>query len=625
MIQRQHTGTRERAGAVLQRSDGPRSSPLQAAAPHAGRRRHIRWSTNEPSDFLERDLIAQHDVFISYRRDLGAHFATAVRSALEQAGLNVALDVEQLKAGAQFLPQLRKMIAASRHFVLLLTKGSLDRMNELNDVSADEVATAYAHGRHVVVIYDDPKALPTKHTVVPDNLRLLLGEHMLSYDFKRARVSIGDLLAALQADSKSKQEEAHAAFARIDATALDPAFQAWQTEYLYQTYAPAARAHGWDKSGQFFPIIHGQRYPLVCFDAADPAAAFSHPLLKPALTVRTARELPSLVVDPEAVVPDWVASSALQRRYFEILSYARRVRRWNMRGFALSALRLDDAGRVIGFDARICTYGENCLTSHVLGYDLLDGWLRGEPGKLQLSRPGLEVVLRNDGEDFMPLISVQAIVAYRDDDGQWRVITMERSGELAGAAGFWQFPPAGGFEIFGTEGEDEQYVRQQFDIRMALMREFLEEIYGDVEMACEAPKGSSSEQEGAQGYRLLLKALRSGLAHIHFLGVVTELVSLRPEFSFLIVLDDIEHFRDIRYDHHDVSGVTTHSQWLKARSETLRLHKTPIGDLAEMFAPGRKWHGSSMGLLHLLAEASCRPDGWLRKAYPDFPAISLEV
>ena len=162
-------------------------------------------------------------------------------------------------------------------------------------------------------------------------------------------------------------------------------------------------------------------------------------------------------------------------------------------------------------------------------------------------------------------------------------------------------PPAGGFEIFGTEIEDEDYVRQQFDIRMALMREFLEEIFGDVEMACEAPKGGSSEQEGAEGYRMLLKALRSGKARIHFLGVVTELGSLRPEFSFLIVLDDIEYFRDLRYEHTLPSGEVAKAQWLMARSETRRLQKSQLANLDGLFSTTRKWHSSSIGMLLLLA------------------------
>ena len=569
-------------------------------------------------------MTPKHDVFISYRRDFGSHFATAVRSALESSGLDVALDVDLLKGGRQFLPQLVEMIAASRHFVLLLTPGSLARMNDPADVSAIEVATAYANRCHVVVVFDDKAARPDRMTTLPDHIKGLVDEHMIFYEHLHARGSVQNLLEALEADSKSKQREAVTEFDRIDAVARDPEFQAWQTAFLYSLYAPSAAALRWDSTGMFFPSVKGQRYPVVCFEAALNIEPFTHSQLAPGLCTRHAQELPKLVVDPEASIPSWACDVSLRRRYFELLSYAQRVSRWNMRGFALSSLRLDDAFRVTGFDARICTYGENCLTSHVLGYDMLDSWMRNRPGQLQLPRPGLEAVLHTNGEEFLPLISVQAIVAYRDDENEWRVLTMERSGDLASASGFWQFPPAGGFEIFGTEIEDEDYVRQQFDIRMALMREFMEEIFGDVEMACEAPKGGNSEQEGAEGYRKLLKALRSDQACIHFLGVVTELVSMRPEFSFLIVLNDIEYFRDLRYEHTLPSGEVAKAQWLMARNETRRLQKSQLANLDSLFSTTRKWHSSSVGMLLLLARESCRSDSWLRTRYPDFPELVLE-
>jgi hypothetical protein len=565
----------------------------------------------------------RHDVFISYRRDLGAHFATGVRSALERAGLDVALDVDILKGGLQFLPQLKRSIESSRHFVLLLTVGSLARMNEPDDVSAIEVATAYASGCHVLVLFDDKAARPGKTTVLPAEIRQLLDGHMILYEHLLAKASIQHLLEALEADSKSRQHQAITEFHRIDAAVQDPAFQKWQTNYLHELYTPAAESLGLTTSGLFFPLVRGQLYPVMCFEGPLDGAPFTHGQLSPHLQSRQARELPKLLVDPDAEIPAWASENPLRRKYFELLSYAQRVRRWNMRGFALAALRIDATGRVAGFDARICTYGENCLTSHVLGFDLLESWRQDKPGQLELPRPALDAVLHNPGDNFLPLISVQAIVAYRDEDGTWRAITMERSGNLAAAAGFWQFPPAGGFEIFGSEEDDEDYVRQQFDMRMALMREFLEEIFGDVEMACEAPEGSGSEQEGAEGYRLLLKTLRSGQATIHFLGVVTELVSMRPEFSFLIVINDIDYFRDLRYSHSLPTGEIAKAQWLMARSETRRLNTSSLGDLDGLFAVSRKWHSSSVGMLVLLSRASRIKDGWLRTRYPDFPELSL--
>ena len=66
------------------------------------------------------------DVFISYRRLNGSELGTLIKTMLEEKNYTVFLDVETLAAGV-FSEYLLNNIRMSKHFVILLTEGSLDR------------------------------------------------------------------------------------------------------------------------------------------------------------------------------------------------------------------------------------------------------------------------------------------------------------------------------------------------------------------------------------------------------------------------------------------------------------------------------------------------------------------
>jgi len=371
--------------------------------------------------------------------------------------------------------------------------------------------------------------------------------------------------------------------------------------------------------------VNGKRYPIACYPGAQGSVPFSHNLIgKPQVTMRQVGVLPDLTVNKRAVVPGWVRSmrgGAMRQRYFALLSHAHRVRRWNMRGFALSHLAFDAAHRVSGYGATLCTYGENCLTSHALSYAL---YLRHRDGIAPLYRPDFSISDARPGDAaFFPLISVQAMILYKadaDDADSWTMIGMERGTGVAAAAGFWQFPPAGGFEIYGKEDDGPDHVLAQFDMRLALIREFLEEIYGDTEMACEFPDTAGADHSGSEGYQFVLDQLEGNRLHIHFLGVVTELVNLRSEFSFAIVIDCIRDFERLKYR---VEPGNSQAKWLKGSSESKRLHKFPVARIARHMTPDKVWNPPSIGMLKLLADCSADQGGWLRCAYPDFPLIDL--
>lgn len=336
-------------------------------------------------------------------------------------------------------------------------------------------------------------------------------------------------------------------------------------------------------------------------------------------------------------IPAWVtegSSGARRHHYYEMLGTTRRVRRWNMRGFALTKLRLDERGAVFGIEAELCTYGENCLSSHLLGYQMLKDyeyrqfdseWNRTAP-QLQWVSAGREKHETEfsmlSKEPLFPLISVQALTFFRDqEDDEWNVVAMIRVENVAAASGFWQFPPAGGFEIYGREDEQSQHVLSQFDMRKAVLREFLEEIYGDADMACESIDDASDHQDGSAGYQQAIKSIKRNLLSVHLMGVVTELIGFRSEFSFALFVEDLQ-LLELSYIVKMENGVERQAKWLRGSYEGKRLIKVPVRELNK-FARNKVWNPSSIGMLKLMEETVNTPGNWVQEKYSDFPTFVL--
>jgi hypothetical protein len=307
-----------------------------------------------------------------------------------------------------------------------------------------------------------------------------------------------------------------------------------------------------------------------------------------------------------------------------------------MRGFALCGLDLDAKQQVSAYRARLCTYGENCLTSHLLGYQLYaryrserDAGAQGvhddlRPKMRVLGGAASEVLSLAQDAKFFPLISVQGLVVFRNSATRdnWQILAMERGAKVAAASGFWQFPPAGGFEIYGTESESRLHIKKQFDIRLALIREFLEEVFGDLDMTCEDQKGAREGHEGSRGFQQVMKSIERETMGIHFLGVVTDLASLRSEFSFLIVIEDPEIF-GLNYLVNDPESGQRIAKWKCGSHESKRIHSLDFDDVRDVLDPGSAWNPSSIGLLKLFADLTRQPDGWLKQRYPGMPELVL--
>lgn len=119
-----------------------------------------------------------YDVFISYRREGGDKYARTIQQALEKQ-FRVFLDFDELKDGI-FDQRIKDAIRQSSIFLLLLTRGALDRCINEEDWVRKEILHAAKCGCHIVpvnIIDDSFDEIPDN---LPSELKKLIGAHQFS-------------------------------------------------------------------------------------------------------------------------------------------------------------------------------------------------------------------------------------------------------------------------------------------------------------------------------------------------------------------------------------------------------------------------------------------------------------
>lgn len=119
----------------------------------------------------------KYDIFISYRREGGDKYARTIQQALEKQ-YRVFLDFDELKDGV-FDQRIIDAINESPVFLLILSKGALDRCVNEDDWVRQEILHASKSGCHIVpVTIDDTfDGLPAS---LPEELRSIVRQHQFS-------------------------------------------------------------------------------------------------------------------------------------------------------------------------------------------------------------------------------------------------------------------------------------------------------------------------------------------------------------------------------------------------------------------------------------------------------------
>lgn len=130
----------------------------------------------------------KYDIFISYRRAGGAQYARILQLMLLQRGYKVFLDYDELTDGV-FSDKIRAAIKEAPVFMLVLSKGSMQRCANEGDWVREEITLAVDQEKHIVPVNPD-NGFDGFPEGMPERLKDSIGSH------QHSEISFGQALGA---------------------------------------------------------------------------------------------------------------------------------------------------------------------------------------------------------------------------------------------------------------------------------------------------------------------------------------------------------------------------------------------------------------------------------------------
>lgn len=112
------------------------------------------------------------DTFISYRRVGGSGIAARTHDYLKLKGYNPFYDITSMTSG-RFDEQLHFNLTSSLNYILILSKGALDRCNDENDWLYKEITTALKYNLNIIVLMEEGFTYPENLSPDLETLKLL--------------------------------------------------------------------------------------------------------------------------------------------------------------------------------------------------------------------------------------------------------------------------------------------------------------------------------------------------------------------------------------------------------------------------------------------------------------------
>lgn len=115
----------------------------------------------------------KYDIFISYRREGGRQYARTLQLILEKKGYRVFLDYDELVDGP-FSPKIEAAIKETPIYMILLSKGVMDKCGEEGNWVRREIEIAVQAKKHIIPVNPDSTfdGIPEN---VPDHLKEAIG------------------------------------------------------------------------------------------------------------------------------------------------------------------------------------------------------------------------------------------------------------------------------------------------------------------------------------------------------------------------------------------------------------------------------------------------------------------
>ena len=250
----------------------------------------------------------------------------------------------------------------------------------------------------------------------------------------------------------------------------------------------------------------------------------------------------------------------------------RKVKYPKRKCFMLNEIILDK-NYICGFTAYVGRYEDNVYSSFILDYENFLLYKKYKKNKITDKLFNVikkKMIIRNNIHNGMSIddvllsgckrasmFGVQVAIIAKDgnDNDKYKIIVGKRSHNVATRPGFYQFIPAGAFEIYGDEiNFDDIKIVNQCSIELTIFREYLEELFDR--------EDAEKQNEGETLYKLLLDdeiieikkmITEEKTIYLEFLGSVVSLVDLRHLLSFVIRIDDKKYsekiFKNIKVNH----------------------------------------------------------------------------
>lgn len=314
---------------------------------------------------------------------------------------------------------------------------------------------------------------------------------------------------------------------------------------------------------------------------------------------------------------------------------ARSMRDGNHIGYILDHIDQEDE-KIKKIHLSVGSYKLNLLTSHILTYEMFKAYEKLQKKGIDTNNVKLEElwpmlpfrryihhVNNNDinkvlytGKGRYALLSVQCLVMLCTTEygcPEYKTFLLKRSDntrDVSTKLGCYQFPPSGGFDLYDEEYlQDKETIRSNCSLSLALMREYLEEIFNDNSYAkvdkSNNLKGTATIElvnldKRTQEIREMLKTplidnrFKPGTQQAFFTSVGTniDLIDLRLSVNFLLVINDYNYYKNHikEFSYNEEFGNTTGKmlrEW-DSISDILEGERKIVEDSVAVYAQGKK-------------------------------------
>ncbi len=280
---------------------------------------------------------------------------------------------------------------------------------------------------------------------------------------------------------------------------------------------------------------------------------------------------------------------------------ARSMHDGNHIGYTLGHLDFDNKNEIEKIHLSLGDYKLNLLTSHIMTYELYKAYekFKAEAKELYDTETERDEYINNidikkklwpeipfrryihhvndddieqvlfTGKGRYSLLSVQCLVMLcstpKGEELEYMTFFGKRSSstrKVSTKLGCFQFPPSGGFDLYDGKKINPEIVKSNCSLKWSLMREYLEEIFGDDEFAKVKRSNTNGTTVMIHGVRDDPRTVditnmldqyvegdnrfKEGTKKAYFttVGANVDLIDLRLSVNFLLVINDFQYYKE---------------------------------------------------------------------------------